>query len=264
MVQETAMTAIGVVGTASGFIIGADGRMRFDDQSRATADAAALAKETEKAQKIWEIAGSDRTLAYAVAGSILNLQNFDLLRIIREQVQSIGSQDFHDCYEYLRALAREIGSAINEARRTGKIPKFPEVHHVEESVAWEIADAVVCGYFKNCASLIQVRFFHFNQIANSRLIQYPPAYTLLLGSIVVERAMYSDNSPFTKYVAEPIKGLRSPTLDEAAQFVQGYLEACKSPLALQMNPETCKMIGGHIHVAEITPTGFRWRIPPLS
>ena len=258
------MSAIGVIGTASGFIIGADGRIRFDDESRATADAAALAKETEEAQKIWEIAGPDRTLGYALTGLVVNSRGFDLLTIMREQVQSIGCHDFHNCYEYLRALAREVGGAINEAKRTGMIPAFPEVDHVEESTAWKLADVVVCGYFKRCPSLLQVRFFHFNQIANSRLIQYPAEYTLLFGSIVVERAMYSDNSPFTKYVAEPIKGLRSPTLDEAAQFVQGYLEACKSPLALQMDPDVCKTIGGHIHVAELTPAGLRWRIPPRS
>jgi len=24
----------------------------------------------------------------------------------------------------------------------------------------------------------------------------------------------------------------------------------------------CKMVGGHIHVAEIGPSGFPWRVPP--
>ena len=84
----------------------------------------------------------------------------------------------------------------------------------------------------------------------------------LYGSEIVRRAMYGPppvrNSPFAEYIQNPLT-IRS--LDDAERYIRGYIEACSSPLALQMDAK-CSRIGGHIHTAEITPSGgFRWRIP---
>jgi hypothetical protein len=69
------------------------------------------------------------------------------------------------------------------------------------------------------------------------------------------------NSPFAGYT---VTINQYSNLREAERYVKGYIEACSSAKALEMDPEICKKIGGHIHIAEITPDGFRWRVPPLS
>jgi hypothetical protein len=53
------------------------------------------------------------------------------------------------------------------------------------------------------------------------------------------------------------------TLSDAVEAGRNYIEACSSPVALEIDKEICQGIGGHIHVATITPTaGFEWLIPP--
>jgi hypothetical protein len=43
----------------------------------------------------------------------------------------------------------------------------------------------------------------------------------------------------------------------------GYIAACSDPIALELD-EFCHTIGGHIHVATVTPDhGFRW-VPGLG
>jgi hypothetical protein len=87
---------------------------------------------------------------------------------------------------------------------------------------------------------------------------------VLYGSGVIQQAMYDnygpiDNSPFAEYFKNP---RTIDSFDDAEEYVKGYIEACSSPLALEMDEVGCKKIGGHIHIAEITRSGFRWRIPP--
>jgi hypothetical protein len=80
--------------------------------------------------------------------------------------------------------------------------------------------------------------------------------------------MYGDDgrrvlpgSPFANFVKDLGP---NPSLKDAEQYVRGYIEACSSPLALELDEAICKGIGGHIHVATITPSdGFRWVVPPL-
>ena len=43
------------------------------------------------------------------------------------------------------------------------------------------------------------------------------------------------------------------SLQGAALFAKGYIELCCDPAALEISP-LCKGIGGHIRIAEVTPT----------
>lgn len=48
------------------------------------------------------------------------------------------------------------------------------------------------------------------------------------------------------------------TLAKATDIARNYILACCDPVALQIDPN-CADIGGHIHMAIITPAeGFRW------
>jgi hypothetical protein len=40
-----------------------------------------------------------------------------------------------------------------------------------------------------------------------------------------------------------------------------YIRACSDPVALGIDPY-CRLIGGHIHAAQISKNEFRWLIPP--
>jgi hypothetical protein len=53
------------------------------------------------------------------------------------------------------------------------------------------------------------------------------------------------------------------TLEDGLAHAKGYIEACSDPFAQEIDP-FCKGIGGHIHAAAVTPSGFRWLMPPLG
>jgi len=67
--------------------------------------------------------------------------------------------------------------------------------------------------------------------------------------------MYRDprDPRFSAFVLE--RG-QSPSLETATQFARGYIEACSSPLGLEVDALICKGIGGHLHMATITKSGF--------
>jgi hypothetical protein len=53
-------------------------------------------------------------------------------------------------------------------------------------------------------------------------------------------------------------------LQEAACYAKGYIDAFASPLALTLDP-SCEAIGGHVHVATVTPgDGFQWVVRPVG
>lgn len=259
------MTAIGIVGTASGFIIGADGRVRLDEQTRAAASPELLEKETDDAQKIFEIKDKDRTLAYAITGSVGDPAGFDFVKTMRDNIAALTSRQFDDCEKYLRILSGKVNRVMNEAKQDGTLREFPQVHQVEQSTAWKIVDVFFGGYFKGFPCLSVVHFFHFHQSSQFRVRQYPYQFSWISGSDVVRASMYDqqgcpvENSPFMEYVK---KLPANPTLTDAKEYIKGYIEACKSPLALQMDEAICKGIGGHVHIAEVTLDGFKWHIPP--
>lgn len=260
------MTAIGIVGTANGFIIGADGRKCLDDESRAKATAHDLSQETDCAQKIFELKNEDMNLAYTITGSVADSAGFDLLVAIAESIAKLKEKSFPDCNKFLRQLGGKINKAMNEAKRVGTLETFPKLRRLPQSSAWIIADILVVGYFKNEPCFFMMNFYHYHQISEFRVVPQPVLYSLLSGSGVVAKAMFDErgiplkDSPFAQHARE----LRNPTLDQADEYVRGYIEACSLPLALEMDEAMCKGIGGHMHVAEITVEGFKWRVPPKS
>lgn len=262
------MTAIGVVGTPDGFIVAADGRMRLDDEARKTATAEMLSAESDYRQKIFQIAESQKNLVYAVTGHVIDPHGFDLLKIIRAQVTRLAHRRFSDCHEYIKTLSEKINEEINAAADSGLLERLPEINPVEWGKAWKIARIVFAGYFEKMPSLFLVEFFHYSgKESELRVSPFDSQFCLLFGSDVIVREMYQKNglavpkSRFAQYFKQIGAGA---SLDDAQEYATGYIKACSSPLALQLDKAGCECIGGHIHVAEITTNGFKWRIPPVE
>jgi hypothetical protein len=262
---ENSMTAIAIVGSQRGFIIAADGRKRLFDEDRASADTAELEKETDQTRKIFDVAGDNWKFAYAIRGFCEDTLGFDLIETIKRETRVISSLEFYDSFKLMESLGAGISRAMNAARQAGTIENFPEQCKVENGGPWFIAEVFFAGYFNGYSRLIIVTFVHYNQVSGFRLISNPPL-PILVGSDKVRAAMYNLDgslvpmSPFGK-LAKSLP--QRPTLREGEEYAKGYIEACSSPLARQIDPKNCEGIGGHIHIAEITPRGFNWRVPPL-
>jgi hypothetical protein len=125
---------------------------------------------------------------------------------------------------------------------------------------------VFVGYFNSIPSFVLLQFFNFGDLSEFRVTTRIPLGATLLGSNLVSKAMFLDmtrpvpNSPFS-----PVKTLGiNPSLDDAKDLLTGYIAACSSDIARELDYESWKYIGGHTHVAKITPNGFEWMIPPLT
>jgi hypothetical protein len=265
---EKAMTAIAIVSTADRFIIAADGRVRLDDEARLKASAEELDRETDTQQKIFPVALPGQSLAYAVTGSVYDPRGFDLLAITETQIRVLSDRKFDDLRSFLRTLAGKIKRAINEAKRCGTLESFPQIRKMERSHAWVIASLYFCGYFNQFACFTQIDFFHFGGDAQSQVNDYPLGSTLVMGSEMVRRRMYPSQSGdnrdtrFLPFIKDLGRGFSA---DDAVQFARGYIEACSSPLGLEVDAQLCKGIGGHIHIATITKSdGFKWAIEPAT
>jgi hypothetical protein len=69
------------------------------------------------------------------------------------------------------------------------------------------------------------------------------------------------------YGGEPIDpriAKYKPSPDERALgMVTAFIEACADLAAVEIDPY-CRTIGGHLHAAEITQSGFKWLIKPVA
>jgi hypothetical protein len=87
-----------------------------------------------------------------------------------------------------------------------------------------------------------------------------PGRSIVSGSLIVGELIVQGHPSFSEFCQFDY----NRSLEDAAGWVRGYIEACCSPVALKYDPG-CEGLGGHIHVATISPqNGFRWVVEPLG
>jgi hypothetical protein len=122
------------------------------------------------------------------------------------------------------------------------------------------------GYFNHAPCWMELQFHPFYNPRTERLYEinprevYPGA-CFVSGSLIVGGLISCGDPRFAQFCArfDP-----SQSMEDATGYVNGYIEACCSRAGFSVDPE-CEGLGGHIHVAKVTPEhGFDWVVPPLS
>lgn len=257
------MTAVALVFTTAGCVIAADGRLRWGADS--TADEITRIRETDKQQKIFEITESDRLLAYALMGSITNKDgSFDLVREASKQKQELSQVRISSAQSYALEFSQGLKKALQKAKDDGRIAVYPNNEDCDPAERFLIARVIFAGYFAGQPCQVTARLFHADQILCEPKIEatrFSPGGYFVFGSPKIAELMFEKHDHrFEKY-RKPVP--RIVSLQGAALFSKGYIGACCDPCATEVDP-LCKGIGGHIHIAEITPNGFRWRVPPIT
>lgn len=249
-------TAIVRTYTVEGFIIVADG-LRFDMESRK--------EEGDKEQKIFQFDCSTGPLAYSIAGNIAfgpdGGDGFDLLaemkQALRPEVPSMPAS----LLDYVDILAERINSRLAEFAG-----HYPVNAPGDINQGYEIAHVFLDGYYENTPSRASIKFRCKDKQTllaprvdpdknnlGSPLIHGPREITYLLFRTADPR--------FTRFRRQAMRP-EEATLQSAIQEALGYIEACCSPEGREADPE-CMAVGGHIHIASITPDGFQWVRAPL-
>jgi hypothetical protein len=226
-VYYSAVTAIVVIHTSEGFIIGADGR-RMDSVTKTI--------EIENARKVFLFESGAIRLSYAWTGTTQAFGTggpvYDLLAATKEVLPLVasGSKDFVPFLsEFCKALSTRLPLQMTN------MPKE------------ELARVILVGYFqgKSFSAQIQV-LYPLSFLMVYPEVQFPAQY---------QKTIFSGaESIFPSYA-----GRNPQSGAEAINFVREYIREC----ADSANPD-CVGIGGHIHIAEVKPEQSRWVIEPSS
>lgn len=261
------MTAIAIAGTSEGFVIAADGRMMLENEAqRLKAPAATLAMENEAAQKIFPIRSLHAEQAYAITGFVQQ-GNFAVMEEIKRKMAWLAHRSFDTAKEYLEVVAEKVTDEMNEAKQDGRISSFPCYGRSANGNAWTLMTLIVAGYFRNAPALTIAEFTHTEgKGAACDVNSTNPVTQILAGSELVRRAMYPNpgDVPDPRF-ADYVQQLPLRSLIDAERLAKGFILACCSKLAGELDPESGRITGGKIHLAKITPeSGFGWIIPPYD
>lgn len=246
------MTAIASIYTQSGFILAADGRQRWGHKP--TRNSAVAQKETDCAQKIFRAKSRDIELGYVIVGDAANLErSFDFAAELRSQVKALRRARFSNCRDYVSTLMMNLEPIVERLKRSGELDVYPETY------------LHFAGYFNTNPCVIDVDFHRYH--GRSGLLHdlncsedLAPGRCFVRGSLLVGHLINAGNPMLARYT-KPLS--QNMSLTEASAFAKGYIEACSSTLAMEIDPEIDWKIGGHIHIASLTPTnGFQWVVPP--
>jgi len=223
------MTAIVVVHTADGFVIGADGR-RFDSVTGTF--------KTDNAKKVFLIESEKIRLANAWTASTqasdTNGLVYDLLAASEEMLPLVVKSDSHNFASFISAFCSALATKL--PRQMTNMPKE------------ELARGVFAGYFQGqpFSAHIQVLYpLTFLMVLPE--VHFPVQYhkAIFSGAESIFSSKYADWNP------------QSGT--EASKFVEEYIRDCSD----SSNPD-CAGIGGHIHIAELKPKQWQWIIAPVD
>jgi hypothetical protein len=111
----------------------------------------------------------------------------------------------------------------------------------------ELTRGIFVGYFQGQPFTVQIK------------VLYPATVLMVHPVVQIPVGFYKIVFSGAESVYPPYADTNPQTSAEAIDFVQKYLQDCVN----SSNPD-CVGIGGHIHIAEVTPREIRWVIPPIS
>lgn len=237
--------------TNNGFVITADGRTSLGEGD---------------AQKIFEINGAPA--AYALYGTIgigdwredapvpLDL-GLETQRFVNSGLSP------RDLVTYGQKLADELFAALSKIKEHGAVPRYDGFSEFPNHPGTTIAHIFLFGYSDATPTEVDIRLWHRDQV-----IQKPGLRTdglccsnpMPLGAPKIFQHLFEFKDPrFSKFRGGSIPSPPEEiSLLGAASVGESYIRACDSEEGRSIDP-WCSNIGGHIHIAAITPAeGFSW------
>ena len=265
--KDSWMSAIAVIYTRDGFVLAADGRRSLDDD----ATEAAQFLLSDMVQKIFPVEDRDRTLAYAITGLAGSDDGkFDTYVEAAKQTERLSNLEFRNLDGYAEEFCRGLNKAFNLTKKQGHVPRFPQIKRLPQLGGWGIATAVFAGYFQGAPSWSYADFFHHDNLPSAfrvNVAPISPGNRLFSGSGRIQQLTYPNDRDtktdprFARYI-KPTGP--DTSLEGAVDIGRGFIEAHSDPVALQEDYDVCKRVGGHIHIAKVTPSGFEWLVKPKT
>jgi hypothetical protein len=242
-VRYLRMTATATLFTSSGFAMAADGRRSWGHRPTLKSRQG----ESDTVQKIFEITRADSTFAYCIRGDTVNEDmSWDIAAEIQSSVVSLSPKRFANPTGFIRALCLDIQERIEDAKQRRQLEDYPT------------SDISFAGYFSNAPCWVEAQFRPYQ----ARLLHHitardcDPGRNFMSGSQILN-SMIQGGDPRVAYLFVDLNDEKM-SLETAACFARKYVETCCSPLIRGLEPDGCTTVGGHIHVAMVTPHGSSW------
>jgi hypothetical protein len=258
------MTAIVRTLTPEGFVLAADGR------NHGVVDGAVL---DDSVQKIFQIKTPTGFFAYSIAGMIEIVSDdgceiaVNLAEEVRKSAESLTTQRTKNLVGYAVRLCRPICRVLEGARKSGRFTNYPSIDsQVSVERGKTILRVYIDGFRDGFPSSVAIRLFHENGSLSEPEITTETNYLGLhrtLGRPEVGRLLWQTDDPrFAAYRGRQMYS-EDVTLLNAIDRSRSFILAHSDPEAIAIDPN-CRTVGGHIHIATITPSeGFRWVIAPI-
>jgi len=230
------MTAIASVCTPEGFVIGADGRQTY------TSGATRL----DTVCKIFRTDAVNINAAYAWTGAV-RLESGTVYFDFKEQSQIVRDllegEPFGSISEYIQTFSTlmyerlVIWSHLNGASFGADNSMFVSV--------------LMVGYAGGTPEMAEVHFPYRMGVLR------PPITKLVLETPTAYLNIFSGCSEAHEKMCND-GGMWPPkTIAAGVQLVGAYLQEC-----VDSSAAGCEDMGGHIHIAAVTPNGSHWRVQP--
>jgi hypothetical protein len=248
-----------------GFVLAADGRAEWVAETPDEQVPERIANDRQ--QKIFAAQFRGRDIAIGFTGFVFNHnKTFDLIADSLAILASLNR--CQNLYDYVDRFSNGVRNAFNNAKQDGRIKEFTANPNATDSPEPNlIARIFFAGYFrKNDPSVALVSFYHDNGtvLEPRRKYESPPQQDYLSGGRgeIARLIFEGGENHWVRTYARPV--LPNCSFQDLKMLGRGFIEACSDARAGDLDP-ACKGIGGHIHVARLTPQGgFEWDTPPLS
>jgi hypothetical protein len=246
--------------TGDGFIIAADGLRR--DLSGAEVN--------NRQQKIFKTEAAGKLFAYVLTGTTYIAQSepgFDVSLEAASVATALSAKRYDSPDRYTEQFGRLLRASFRRGQEDGRIEQLSDSGTSGEQ---EIVRVLLAGYYDRRPFMSATTLWHKHQeiqspTRESRLLGPSSTQLEVSGSQKVRDLLLStDDDTFAEYRTAGWIKMRNRmpvSLAEGADMARAYIAACASSRGRMVDPE-CAAIGGRIHVAEITPVGFRWIDPP--
>jgi hypothetical protein len=253
------MTALFLQWTRDGVVLASDGRSSDEQTGEIKSDTV---------QKIFQIGGPGRRLAYAMTGALKlgapgeQAASLDLALEVRRAVESFSKTKTKNLVTYVSKLAETVARAVQDANKSGRIEKLPILPQPERQneSGHTILRMIVAGYCDGVPDFVEARIFHENGVIRAPQVRRQELELAWMSGVPeVSRQLFDESDPRFQTYRPSVPKDRPATLPEVIEMAGQYITACGSPEARAINPTVSRGIGGRTVIATISPTeGFQW------
>lgn len=238
-------TAISRIYITDGFTVAADGR-------EVNTETGLVSSDSE--QKIFGLHHRRGELACAVTGAGRIGEHYRLAQEIPKTAAALTQSEARNVGEYAELLGNELKRSIDARFKWDK-----------KSLT---VNLLVDGYLGHRPGRAMVTMTFGAQPVPIQVESQPlyPQRSIGFGSNLIHAALFA---PVLQYEQlRPYWGRCQQelcTMEQSAIVASAIVKAQCDPAVAALDPKHCATIGGHVHIATVTPSrGFAWVVPPLS